>query len=658
MLTPQTLDALPDELISLIDELQTEIIKSIAKKITKADYLTPSAEWQLYKAAQLRMSTKEITELLAKYTGRSKREIRRLYTKACYLAINEDAKIYRAYGKDASSFTRSVAFSNALKAGIANADGMMQNFTKSMVQSSRKTVTHLMDKAYLQVLSGAFSPQEAIYSAVAELAAKGIQSVTYPSGRTDWADVAIRRAVITGIGQTAGRMQLDLAAEMDCDLVEVTSHMGARPSHAEWQGKVYSISGNSKKYPKLSAATGYGTGAGLKGWNCRHDFYPFFEGISERASFPIDKAENAKEYELSQKQRAMERAIRKSKRGLAALNESINSTDDPELKAKLQSKFDRSSATLKQQERRMNEFCEANDLLVKNDRVRVVGFGKSVSQKAVHGSKRYVKKQGGGSGTSGGTAAKKSKAETESKDKIQTIDYTSGNTGKPELLKSAGVDKSGGSGIIEESRKMSAASQNPPDFSKYTVTEDISAVEEIKSKISDLLGIKSDDINLDGIKNTEVLEPFIKRLHKIVEDTKMKFPAISAAEIIDGDECCITSFKPYENKLYISSKFFNSKEALEDTLKEWTSSGILPKQAKSINYLAEHEAAHIRISDKLIQSDEAYKLFKNRKLSNKNDSNIYEYFADAVAIYRMNNNISDTNIIKAIEYLRKGGVKI
>lgn len=391
MLTPQTLDKLPNELIALIDELQTEIIKSIANKITKADYLTPSAEWQLYKAAQLRLSTNEVNKLLAKYTGKSKREISRLYTEACKQAINEDAKIYRAYGKDASSFTRSVAFSNALKAGIKNANGMMQNFTRSMVQSSRQTVTHLMDKAYLQVLSGAFSPQEAIYSAVAELASKGIQSVTYPSGRTDWADVAIRRAVLTGVGQTTGRMQLNLAAEMGCDLVEVTSHMGARPSHAEWQGKVYSISGKSKKYPPLSV-TGYGTGAGLKGWNCRHDFYPFFEGISERASLPINKEENAKEYELSQKQRSMERAIRKSKRGLAALNESITATDDEVLAAKLQNKFDRLSATLKQQEQRMQDFCRTNGLLVKNDRVRVVGFGRSVSRKAVHGSNRdFVK---------------------------------------------------------------------------------------------------------------------------------------------------------------------------------------------------------------------------------------------------------------------------
>lgn len=391
MLTPQTLSRLPDPLVDLVNELQTEIIQSIAKKLTKANYLTPSAEWQLYKAAQLRMSTADVNKLLRKYTKLSKREIAALYTEACKQAISNDAKIYRYYGKDAESFTRSVAFSNSLKAGIKNANGMYENLTRSMVQSSRKTVTHLMDKAYLKVLSGAFSPQEAIYSAVKELADKGIQSVTYPSGRTDWADVAVRRAVITGIGQTTGQMQLDLAEDMGTDLVEVTAHSGARPSHAEWQGKVYSISGKSKKYPSLRAATGYGRGDGLKGWNCRHDFFPFFEGLSERANFPVDKEENLREYELEQKQRGMERAIRKSKRGLAALDSAIGSTDDEELREKLQSDFDRKSNTLKRQEARLSDFCESNGLLPRSDRTRVVGFGRSVSRKAVHGNNRYLK---------------------------------------------------------------------------------------------------------------------------------------------------------------------------------------------------------------------------------------------------------------------------
>jgi len=392
MLSPQTLSKLPDPLVDLINELQMEIIKSIAEKLTKANYLTPSAEWQLYKAQQLRLSTAEVNKLLRRYTKLSQREIRSIYTDACKQAISNDAAIYRQFGRDASSYFRSVAFSNALKAGIKNANGMFENFTRSTVQSSRKTVTHLMDKAYLQVLSGAFSPQEAIYSAVKELANKGIQSVTYPSGKTDWADVAVRRAVITGIGQTAGRMQLDLAAEMGTDLVEVTSHMGARPSHAEWQGKVYSISGRSKKYPSLRAATGYGRGDGLKGWNCRHDFFPFFEGLSERANLPVDLKENEKQYKAEQKQRAIERSIRKSKRGLAALDSSIQSTDDEQLKAKLQSDFDRKAATLKKQEAKLAEHCKANDLLVRNDRTRVVGFGRSISQKAVHGNKRYLDK--------------------------------------------------------------------------------------------------------------------------------------------------------------------------------------------------------------------------------------------------------------------------
>lgn len=393
MLSPQTLQHLPDEIVNLVNEVQMDIISSIAKKIVKADYLTPSAEWQLYKASQLRMSTDEVNAILSKMTGKSKRQIQKLYTEACKKAINQDAKIYRAYGKDCSSALRSVALSNTLKAGIKNANGMMSNLTKSMVESSRATVTHLMDKAYVQVTSGAFSYQEAIYNAVWELAQQGIKSVTYPSGHTDWVDVAVRRAVMTGISQTAGQMQLDLAEEMDCDLVEVTAHMGARPSHALWQGKVYSISGKSKKYPKLSTATGYGTGAGLKGWNCRHDFYPFFEGISKRANLPVDLDENQEEYELSQQQRAMERSIRKSKRTCTALDSAIRSTDDELLKRKLQNKFERHSAILKEKEKRLNDFCNKFGMQKQNDRVRVVGFNKSVSQKAVHGSNRHFIKQ-------------------------------------------------------------------------------------------------------------------------------------------------------------------------------------------------------------------------------------------------------------------------
>lgn len=147
-------------------------------------------------------------------------------------------------------------------------------------------------------------------------------------------------------------------------------------------------------------------------------------------------------------------------------------------------------------------------------------------------------------------------------------------------------------------------------------------------------------------------------MNKIRQETGLVLPNIKAVEVIEGDPCCISSYKPYENSLYISSKYFNSKNAIEDTLKDWSSKKIMPKQAKSIQFLAEHEAAHIRIPSDLFKSDEAYKLFKNRKLLNKNDLNINEYFADTTAIYRINSGTMSANEIKVIEFLKKGGVKV
>lgn len=392
MLTPSRLSELPESMVALIDDLQMSIIEDISKRLVKADYLTPTAEWMLYKANQLKLSSKEVTKLIAETAGKRERELRAIYNDAVKEAINNDAKIYRDVGKNASSYFRSVSFSDFLVAGLSNTKGMMNNLTRSLAISADGTLTRLLDKAYLQVGSGAFTLQEAVRNTVVDLAGQGIQKIAYPSGRFDWADVAVRRAVTTGISQTVGKMSLDLADEMGCDLVEVTSHLGARPSHAEWQGKIYSISGTSTKYPSLYQKTGYGTGAGLKGWNCKHDFYPFFEGASTQVHFPKNKQDNDEYYENLQRQRAMERGVRESKRKCLTYDTAIKSTEDADLKAKLQPKFDRSASTLKKREARLNEFCKEKNLLVRTDRAQVHGFNKSVSQKAVAGNKRYLSK--------------------------------------------------------------------------------------------------------------------------------------------------------------------------------------------------------------------------------------------------------------------------
>lgn len=81
-------------------------------------------------------------------------------------------------------------------------------------------------------------------------------------------------------------LQLARMEEMDCEFVEVTAHEGARPTHAVWQGRVYHRGGavvhDGERYEDFETATGYGTGPGLCGWNCRHNFYPFYPGVSVR----------------------------------------------------------------------------------------------------------------------------------------------------------------------------------------------------------------------------------------------------------------------------------------------------------------------------------------------------------------------------------------
>lgn len=398
MLTPDRLDKLPEPMIQLMSELQNEIISDICRRITKANYLTPTAEWQLYKANQLTISAREVKRRIAAKLKVRESTLKELYTDAVKTAIREDEIIYKAaiaegilsdnYRDKLTNYTRSKAFSNVLQRGLKNTNGLMRNLTNSAAAAANRQLSDALDLAFLKCASGAFTPQDAIFEAVRKLGQDGLKCVSYESGRTDQLDVAVRRAVVTGIGKTCCDMQLDLAKEMDSELVEVTAHLGARPSHAEWQGQIYSLKKGHPKYPYFYDATGYGTGDGLGGWNCRHSFFPYFEGLSVAANAPtFSKEENLEEYTNTQKQRAYERSIRKSKRELAALD-SARQEASPELRAKLDREFERKSVTLKNREARLEEHLKATGLLPDNSRVRVDGFGKSVSQKAVWAVKR------------------------------------------------------------------------------------------------------------------------------------------------------------------------------------------------------------------------------------------------------------------------------
>lgn len=216
-----------------------------------------------------------------------------------------------------------------LTAGYQKTAGLFRNLTGTTANTAARQFENALDRAYMQITTGAFDYDTAIRSAIKDLARQGVSAVQYPSGRVDSIEVAVRRAALTGVNQTALRLQDTLADEVGSDLVETTAHAGARPDHARWQGKVFSRSGQSDKYPDLRTSTGYGTGAGLGGWNCRHSFYPYFEGRPWAYSQKLLQSYEAKafeyngqrmtEYEASQLQRYIERQIRRWKREAAAL---------------------------------------------------------------------------------------------------------------------------------------------------------------------------------------------------------------------------------------------------------------------------------------------------------------------------------------------------
>lgn len=330
MLSPAYLERLPDAFAELVGEAEMEIIRLMARRLKEARELIPSAQWQYHRLRMMGMLGEDILRILSALTGMSAKRLSRLFEQAGEKALASDDRIYRAAGLRPPPIKESAELQSILTQACRQTQGLFVNLTRTTAAAGQEQFVRMLDRVVLEVRSGGMDYSSAIAGAVRELAREGVQAVAYPSGRSDSLDVATRRAVLTGSNQMASQLTYARAGEMGCDLVETTAHAGARPEHARWQGKVFSLSGKSAKYPDFRAGTGYGTGPGLCGWNCRHSFYPYFEGLSVSA-YPQDELEetnnkrvsyNGEEmslYDATQRQRALERRIRRLKREAGAL---------------------------------------------------------------------------------------------------------------------------------------------------------------------------------------------------------------------------------------------------------------------------------------------------------------------------------------------------
>lgn len=223
MLTPEYLDTLPDTLVSLWQRVEDDILRDIARRIGKMDTVTETAAWQLWRLEQTRALRTDIVRLLAKYSGKSDTEIRRLLQEAGTRTLASDDALYQAMGLDPPNVNTSPALLNLLNAGYRQTRGTWQNFTRTTANTVTRQFENALDRAWLQVSSGAFDYKTAIKRAVDGLS-QDMKYITYPTGHRDTLEVAVRRAVLTGVNQTACKLQIARADEMGCEFVEVSAH--------------------------------------------------------------------------------------------------------------------------------------------------------------------------------------------------------------------------------------------------------------------------------------------------------------------------------------------------------------------------------------------------------------------------------------------------
>lgn len=400
MLQPDYFTNKEDRLLELYRQLEDFILKDITRRLLGAGEMTSTADRLIYKLRMMGESREEIQKKLSELTGLTREELRAILQDAVLTSWEDDAATLKQLGVELYNPLENAAVIRVMDAEYKKSLGELTNLTRTTMEQSQQDLINMLDEADLRVSSGVQSYSAAVCDILDRYAGKGIE-VLYPTGTKRTLEAAVRCCVVTSMNQTAAQVTNQYIVEAKCDYVLVSAHLGARTQpegqpylagHDNWQGRVYRIVGNEAEYPNLLESTGYdiepGTGIGkvvnplgLHGYNCRHSHKPWDirlrnPYVDENGNLKIDSDENKKRYELQQKQRAMERAIRKTKRELVTKQQEIDSVAETDVKSILQEDYDKLAAKLTKQNQAYNDFCKDNGLQPQYDRIKAARFSR------------------------------------------------------------------------------------------------------------------------------------------------------------------------------------------------------------------------------------------------------------------------------------------
>lgn len=264
-------------------DLENQLMEDIVRRIKKTGEITSTADYQIMQLKALGLSNDEITEQIKKALNASDEYVDELYREAMKNEWSDAKDLYAGIGQAYVKFEDNAFIQNLIGGAFMQTSGEMVNMTGTMgfviggnaVELS-KFYQDTMDNAISLIVGGGFDYNTVLKKAIKQMTNSGIRWINYESGWHNRITVAARRSVMTGLSQMTRGITEDTAKRLNTDTFEVSAHAGARPDHADWQGKVF-----TKK--QLYEICGLGTVTGLLGANCYHTYYPYIKGMSKRA---------------------------------------------------------------------------------------------------------------------------------------------------------------------------------------------------------------------------------------------------------------------------------------------------------------------------------------------------------------------------------------